>query len=163
MHALSAAHYVLCDCGQLPTYKRNNPTAISVRKIAKSCGSVVGEITSLDQFIEIAKKIGLNAKIFEYESIELFKELLEKAFKENSVAILFIQYDGVGQPALPGSQQSWHQYYEHAVVAVGWGESSEQDKPSLKLINYDSIKTWDLQDTYSSTSMVSKQRTHEFF
>ena len=49
VYALALVHHVLCACNQFPPYKNGDPSVLSARKIAKLCGSAVGEIASLQQ------------------------------------------------------------------------------------------------------------------
>ena len=127
VHVLSVAHHMLCECGEFPTYSRNNPRSISVRKIAKHHDSVVGEVTSIDMLTLISRTMGLNIEVHSYVNDKEFQQLLNSTFEKKSVAILFLQYDGIDYPALEGSAESQHQYYEHAVVAIGWSPAPRQE------------------------------------
>ena len=130
VHALSTVHHLLCECGNYPTYKNGNGEMISMRKIAKSCGSVVGEITSLSILAQIGEVVGLKVDLLEYADEDSFSILLDSAFKLKAMVIVFIQINWDDRyVADPEDDEEYkRQCYEHAVVAMGWARSEQEGK-----------------------------------
>ncbi|UYM16062.1 C39 family peptidase [Endozoicomonas euniceicola] len=142
-----------------PLYKNKAPNVeLSVRRIAKECGSSQGEVTSPERLKAIARKLGLEAEPFHFDSMVQMESCIHRAIYEGKPVILFIQVDC--DDYRPSSEPEHRgQWFEHAVVVVGY------NYPSATLTIHDGseVKTWGIRAFYDSSCTVLKKRDGETF
>ena len=119
VHALAMVHHVLCACGQLLPYKNGHENVLSARKVAKSCGSVVGEITSPELLQRVASRMGMATRISHYQDPAEMVLLLDHAFRAGHHVMVFVQMDQATN-SHPASSDCHRQWLEHAIVVCGW-------------------------------------------
>ena len=176
VYALAVVHHVLCACGQLLPYKNGNENILSARKIAKSCGSAVGEITSLELFQEVASRMGMVTRVRDYKNPTEMVMLLEHAFREGHHVIVFVQMDK-DTNSYPASSDCHSQWLEHAIVVAGWSSETLtilKDRGEIDNVDYGTLcvscfnRSGDQEDIslykiYNSSCQVSEQRKSERF
>ncbi|MCW7553071.1 BtrH N-terminal domain-containing protein [Endozoicomonas gorgoniicola] len=142
-----------------PLYKNKAPNVeLSVRRIAKECGSSQGEVTSPDRLRTIARKLGLEAKPYRFDSLEQMESCIHRAIYEGKPVILFIQVDCDGYRPSSDPEHS-RQWYEHAVVVLGYN----YPLATLTIHDGSEIKTWGIRAFYDSSCTVLKKRARETF
>ena len=175
VYALAVVHHVLCACGQLLPYKNGDTTALSARKIAKSCGSAVGEITSPELFQKVACGMGMDTSLLEYKDPVEMVSLLDHAFRMECHVIVFVQVDRETN-SHPASSDCQSQGLEHAIVVAGWSSDtlttlkaqgdnvSKMDYKTLSVTCFTrsgGIEDISLSEIYNSSCQVAKQRKPE--
>ena len=142
-----------------PLYKNKAPNVeLSVRRIAKECGSSQGEVTSPDRLITIARKLGLEAEPFRFDSLVQMESCIYRAICEGKPVILFIQVDCESYRPSSDPEHSG-QWYEHAVVVLGYN----YPLTTLTIHDGSEITTWGIRAFYDSSCKVLKKRDGETF
>ncbi len=176
VYALAVVHHVLCACGQLLPYKNGDTNALSARKIAKSCGSAVGEITSPKQFQKVACGMGMDTSLLEYKDPVEMVSLLDHAFRMECHVIVFVQMDRDTQ-SHPASSDCQSQWLEHAIVVIGWSSdtlTTLKAQGDVSNIEYKTLSVTcfarsggtediSLSEIYNSSCQVAEQRKPERF
>ena len=174
VYALAIVHHVLCACGQLLPYKNGDGSVLSARKIAKSCGSAVGDIPSPELFQKVASLMGMVARVKDYKDPAEMVALLENAFRAGRYVIVFVQMDGATS-SYPASSDCYGQWLEHAIVVSGWSadtlarRTSEADKVDFETLFVTCFdrsggkEDISLSDIYHSSCQVAEQRKSERF
>ncbi|USE35041.1 hypothetical protein [Endozoicomonas sp. SCSIO W0465] len=168
----------MCACGEFPLYKNGNDKVISARKVAKSCGSQVGEITSPKLLETVASQMGLVAQTMPFTDFSSMVSLVRKAFDAKCSVIFFVQMDK-NDAFQPGSDNCDEQWLEHALLASGWspftnrmlGTSSgsqaghlDNDVLSVLCFNEEGQQViFQLKQIFESSCRVAKQRKKERF
>ncbi|WP_163370823.1 hypothetical protein [Endozoicomonas acroporae] len=176
VYALAVVHHVLCACGQLLPYKNGDASALSARKIAKSCGSAVGEITSPELFQKVACGMGMATSLREYKDPVEMVSLLDHAFRAGRHVIVFVQMDQ-DTNSHPAASDCHSQWLEHAIVVVGWssdtlttlkaeGDVSKVEYKTLSVTCFNRSggkEDISLSEIYNSSCQVAEQRKPERF
>ncbi|USE34431.1 hypothetical protein [Endozoicomonas sp. SCSIO W0465] len=176
VYALAVVHHVLCACGQLLPYKKGDRNALSARKIAKFCGSAVGEITSPELFQKVASRMGMATSLRAYKDPVEMVLLLDHAFRAGCHVIVFVQMDR-DTSSRPASSDCQSQWLEHAIVVVGWSSgtlTTLKAKGDVSKVEYKTLfvtcfarsggaEDISLSEIYNSSCQVVEQRKPERF
>lgn len=172
VYALALVHHVLCACNQFPLYKNGNQSVLSARRIAKLCGSAVGEIASLQQLDAVANQVGLTTETADFETYQSMVSILKDIFASNHHVMFFVQMDRE-TCSYPGTKGCDEQYFEHGLVCSGWSpvtkrllakSSDEQDNNKLAVLCYNPYgqrEIFQLKHIFESACQVTTCRKKE--
>ena len=171
--ALAIVHHVLCACKQFPLHKYGDEKVLSARKVAKLCGSAVGEICSLQQFNAVAHQMGLATETIQFDDYESMVSILKEIFASNRHVIFFVQWERRSGCSYPGVTDCDDQYLEHGMVCSGWAlptqrmlaeTSDNQDNDNLQVLCFSregKREIFQLKLIYESACCVTTQRNKE--
>ncbi|MCK5893932.1 MAG: hypothetical protein KAG53_05880 [Endozoicomonadaceae bacterium] len=139
----------------IPLFKQHEYRT-SVRSIAKTCGSVQGEVVDLIMLNNIANKLNLELSIKQFKTEKVFNDEIKKSIDKNCLIMIFIQMrNETAVLNIPANSQS----LEHAVVIYGY--NTEEKK--MWGYNYGESVCWDSNVLYNAAINVNKKRKAETF
>lgn len=176
VYALALVHHVLCACNQFPLYKNGDQSVLSARRIAKLCGSAVGEIASLQQLDAVANRVGLTTETAHFETYESMISILTDIFASNRHVMFFVQLDR-DTCSYPSAKGCDEQYFEHGLVCSGWSpvtkrllarsrSSDKQHNDGLDVLCYNpngQREIYRLKHIFESACQVTTCRKKERF
>ncbi|MCP0913522.1 hypothetical protein NKV53_03960 [Legionella sp. 27cVA30] len=128
----------------------------SVRKLAKTVGSVQGELLEIKQLQKICGHyLGYDAEVINFKNnINLFKERIAANLSSGNLVIAFFDVNRyTSKPGQFGGE------YEHAAVING----INLDKQELYFIHWGKQHTCKIEEFYASTMQLLPEREPEYY
>lgn len=143
--------------------QRTHETQPTIRRMAKGVGSVVGEIYSMHQLTELAKRLGYPSITYRATSPDDYLVKLTEWIDTGNAVVVFYEmdrrhdHDRYSYPAISHGEEN-----EHAIVVVGYYRT-EFDEVRLIVKNWDEYYDMDGMEMALSSMSLPETRTPEVF
>jgi hypothetical protein len=158
--AVDAYFANLVNFAPIPLHK-NKTSAISIRQISKTKGSLQGELLEARQLSEIFTDLGYKTQVVDFvNNREIFETTVKETIQSGNLIIACF----AAKRNSEGGVSLYYENNEHAAILHGFGEINENDKSTrLFITHWDKEQVTYFKDFFNSCMQLPETRNPEYY